>query len=189
MLIGNVMVDCGLPYSRIKEYLYDVDVLLITHRHTDHIKATTYKRIRKEFPSIKVVANYEVAYLFDVDIIINAGNPVSVGGHLFTAFEGEHDVLCYGYVWDDKDKILIYATDMHDYSTAPELAYDMFFLECNHDEHKLKAVKNARKKYGYDVYSAGQRHCSTQRAYGFYYAHRSSKDAPMIELHQSERFY
>lgn len=190
VVIENVMVDCGLPYSKIKESLYEVDYLLITHRHTDHIKDSTFKKIRAEFPNITVISNYDVAYLYDVDITCNAGYPVEVGGYSFMPFEGNHNVLCYGYTWVTNGKRVIYATDMTDFSGAPEQEYDVFFLECNHDEHKLKAVMNTgRRKFGYDVYAAGMRHCSTQRAYGFYYSYRSSKDAPMIELHKSERFY
>lgn len=193
VVIENVMVDCGLPYLAIKDKLYDVDILLITHKHSDHIVASTYKKIRQNFPNITVIANYEVAYLYDVDIVCNENVPVSYGGYEFIPFRGEHgDVLCYGYTWKFEDLEIIYATDMSNFDLAPDKQYDYLFLESNHDEHKLNAIESyykGKKKYGYDVYASSMRHCSTQRCKGFYYTHRKSKESPLIELHISSRFY
>ena len=56
------MFDCGVPFSHMKEDLYKVDALLITHAHSDHIKPATFERIRKEFPMISIFANADVAY-------------------------------------------------------------------------------------------------------------------------------
>lgn len=193
VVIENIMVDCGLSYSKIKESLYDVDILLITHKHSDHIKNTTFERIREEFPNITVIANYEVAYLYDVDIICNENVPVEVEDYIILPFRGEHgDVLCYGYTWSFNGLEIIYATDMNNFNLAPDKEYDYLFLESNHDEHKLNAVESRYKgikNYGYDVYASSMRHCSTQRCKGFYFTHRRSKDSPLIELHISSRFY
>lgn len=193
VLIENVMVDCGLPYIRIKDALYETDILLLTHKHTDHILKSTFEKIRREFPNIIVIANYEVAYLYDVDIICNENLPVEVEDYTFTPFRGEHgDTLCYGYTWEVKGLDIIYATDMSDFHNAPDKKYDYLFLESNHDKLKLNAVKSsykAKKTYGYDVYTSSLRHCSTQKCKGFYFSHRRDKSSPLIELHMSSRFY
>lgn len=183
------MVDCGLSYNQIKENLYDIDYLLITHKHSDHINPRTYKRIREEFPNIITIANYEVAYEYDVDIICNAGIPVEIDFYKFIPFEGNHDVLTYGYTWEKDGLSIIYATDMTNFDNAPQKKYDYLFLESNHDERKLNAVYGKRKKYGYDAYLAGKRHCSTQKCLGFYYMNRRNKESELIELHKSQRFY
>lgn len=193
VVIENIMIDCGLPFSSLKDALYDVDILLITHKHTDHIKERTYERIRKEFPNITTVSNYEVAYLYDVDIVCNEKVPFEVGEYIITPFRGEHgSVLCYGYTWTVNGNDVIYATDMSNYNFAPDREYDYLFLESNHDEHKINAIESrykGRKMYGYDVYASALRHCSTQKCKGFYFTHRKSKDSPLIELHMSSRFY
>lgn len=193
IVIENVMIDCGLPFISIKESLYDIDVLLITHKHSDHIKDSTYNRIRKEFPNIITIANYEVAYKYDVDMICNEGVPVEAAGYIFLPFRGEHgDVLSYGYCWEYDDQKIIYATDMNNFDNAPDIKFDYLFLESNHDEHKINAIESyykGKKKYGYDVYASAHRHCSTQKCLGYYYAHRKNKDSKLIELHKSSRFY
>ena len=47
VIINDIMVDCGVAFKRLKEYLYDIKYLLLTHIHSDHIKPTTLKRIKK----------------------------------------------------------------------------------------------------------------------------------------------
>lgn len=189
VVIENIMVDCGLPYKKIADYLYDIDYLLLTHIHSDHINSKTFNRIREEFPNITVIGNYEVAYLYDIDIICNANVPVEIDLYKFIPFEGEHNVLVYGYTWQRKGFEIIYATDMNNFENAPDQKYDYLFLESNHDEKKLNAVAGKTRQYGYDVFRAGKRHCSTQKCLGYYYAHRRNKNSQLIELHKSKRFY
>lgn len=197
--IENVMVDCGVPFKKIKDVLYDIDVLLITHRHSDHISLSTYKHIRKDFPNITVITNEDVSDLLegDVDEIINIREPVEAFGYEFHAFNCVHDVMAYGYYWRWENEEtgetadIIYATDTRDFRFAPrEMKFDYLFLESNHDERKLNAIKhNARRQFGYDAYAGGKRHASTQICKGYYYMHRRDKDSELIELHKSERFY
>lgn len=184
------MVDCGMPFSKMKEDLYLVDTLLITHRHTDHIKPRVYERIREEFPNIRVAANWDVASRYEVDVICNEGYPFELGGIEYLPFRGHHGVLCYGYAWELDGQSVIYATDMASLKMAPhDRLYDWMFLESNHDQHKLMAAMGNNRKYGYDAYGAGLMHCSTQECLGFYYTHRRSTDSTLVELHKSDRFY
>ena len=128
-----------------------------------------------------------------MDIVIEQGDEEEVGEYVFEAFEAIHDVVNSGYCWtvekDDEKYDIIYCTDSKDFRYAPDRQYDYLFLESNHDENIINAIKNPRKKYGYDVIKNASRHCSTQRAKGFYYKHRRSKESEFIELHKSSRFY
>ncbi|WP_145424554.1 MBL fold metallo-hydrolase [Staphylococcus haemolyticus] len=189
VIINDVMVDCGIAFKKLKEYLYDVKYLLLTHIHSDHIKPTTLKRIKKEFPHIKVIGNYEIAQLYDVDHIINAGFPMDIDNYTFEAFECVHDVVTYGYTWSFNDNEIIYATDTNSLENAPERKYDYLFLESNYDVEKLELARGKRSKYGYDPYISGLRHLSTKDCKTFYYLNRRDKESKLIELHMSERFY
>ncbi|MFT4528672.1 hypothetical protein [Staphylococcus haemolyticus] len=189
VIINDIMVDCGVAFKRLKEYLYDIKYLLLTHIHSDHIKPTTLKRIKKEFPHIKVIGNYEIAQLYDVDHIINAGFPMDIDNYTFEAFECVHDVVTYGYTWAFNDNEIIYATDTNSLENAPERKYDYLFLESNHDVEKLELARGKRSKYGYDPYISGLRHLSTKDCKTFYYLNRRNKESKLIELHMSERFY
>jgi L-ascorbate metabolism protein UlaG (beta-lactamase superfamily) len=191
VVIDDIMVDCGVPFKKMKDYLYDVSVLLLTHIHSDHIKESTLKNIVVMFPHIEIYGNYEVAQVFSEYPIkvINTGVPFTTrNGILIEAFECIHDVVCYGYMFNTSGLDVIYATDTSDLRHAPDRKFDYFFIESNHDEKKLVQLANARS-FGYNVIAGAQRHMSTQTAKTFYYMHRKGKDAKFIELHMSSRFY
>lgn len=189
VLINDVLVDCGVSFKKLKPYLYDVKFLLLTHIHSDHIKSSTLVNVKKRFPHIRVIGNYEVAQLFEIDHIINAGFPIDVDNYTFEAFECEHDVITYGYTWEYKNENIIYATDTSTLKNAPTKKYDYLFLESNYDETKLERARGKRSNYGYDPYLSGLRHLSTKDCKTFYYLNRRDKNSELIELHKSERFY
>jgi hypothetical protein len=188
VIINDVMVDCGVAFKHIKEELYGIKYLLLTHTHTDHLNIKTLTQIAMSFPRITIIGNYEVHDYFNCNIIANAGFDIVTEDYRFRPFECCHDVLCYGYTWEHEGESIIYATDTSTLKNAPEKKYDWFFLESNHDEVKLEAVRNERRG-NYSPYLSGKRHLSTQQAKTFYYLHRSSAEAELVELHKSERFY
>ncbi|MBS4750993.1 MBL fold metallo-hydrolase [Carnobacteriaceae bacterium zg-ZUI78] len=187
VVIENIMIDCGVSFNRIKEQLYNVDYLLLTHIHSDHINVSTLKKIKKLFPNILMIGNYEVANYVDIDIIANSGYHVKNVPIDFLPFECVHDVLTYGYMWTMKKKRIIYATDTNNLNNVPnDEKFDYFFIESNYDEDKIKL---AQAKKGYDPKMSAIRHLSTQKAKAFYYLRRKNKQSKLIELHKSERFY
>jgi ribonuclease BN (tRNA processing enzyme) len=188
VIIGDVMIDCGVSFNKIKEDLYSIKYLLITHIHSDHLNKVTLQQIIKKFPRIVIIGNYEVHGAAHTNIIANAGFPVQTEDYIFYPFECEHDVLTYGFVFEQNGKRIIYCTDTGSMDEAPDGQFDYFFLESNHDEEKLEAARGL-KKGTYDPYLSGKRHLSTQRAKAFYYMRRSGREAEFIELHKSSRFY
>lgn len=187
--INDVMIDCGIPFNRMKNDLYECRYLLITHTHSDHINKSTLKAIKKQFPRIEIIGNFEVAQSVGVSRICNPGYMVETNEYNFMPFQCVHDVECTGFVWQHKGNEIIYATDTNSLEFAPDCKYDYMFLESNYDKYKIEAIKNPRKTYGYDVTDGAHRHLSTQRCKEFYYTHRKSKESPLIELHMSSRFY
>lgn len=184
----NIMFDCGVPFNKIKEELYEIKYLLITHIHSDHLNKVTLLQIMKKFPTIKIIGNYEVQQAFHVNIIANEGFPIETEDYTFLPFKCEHDVLTYGYTFEISGERIIYCTDTATMDFAPDYFYDWFFIESNHDEKKLEAARNEYKG-GYSPYLSGKRHLSTQQARAFFYMRRRSKESQFIELHKSQRFY
>ena len=100
VIINDVMVDCGVPFSKIKKQLYDIKYLLITHVHGDHLKLKTLQQIAAQFPRICIIGNYEVHAAYNCNIIANAGFDVVTDDYIFHPFELVHDVLTYGFTWE-----------------------------------------------------------------------------------------
>jgi L-ascorbate metabolism protein UlaG (beta-lactamase superfamily) len=188
VVINDVMVDCGVPFMKIRDKLYSIKYLLITHTHSDHLNIKTLEGIATLFPRITIIGNYEVNHFWMCNKIANAGFPIETDDYFFTPFECVHDVLCYGYTWSYEGQEIIYATDTSTLEFAPKKKYDWLFLESNHDEEKLEAARNMTKG-SYNPYLSGKRHLSTQQAKIFYYMNRKNQGSQLIELHQSVRFY
>lgn len=187
--IENIMIDCGIPFTRMKEDLYKVDSLLITHAHSDHVKPRTLERIRKEFPNIRVYANADVAYRYTVDKVIGTAPFKVRGKKRVIPFDGVHDVPVTGFVLLIEDLNVLYMTDSARVNPPGDIKFDYMFLESNFDERKLRELSKQYKRRGYDPYSSVTRHLSTQKCKEFYYVNRQNEKSVLIELHQSHRFY
>lgn len=187
--IENLMFDCGIPFKEMKEELYKVDSLFITHSHSDHVKEATLKAIRKEFPRIKVYGNANVAYQFDVDVVVGTAPVKLKRNRTVIPFDGVHDVPVTGYLVKMKDINLLYMTDTAKVELPEDIPLDYVFLESNYDETKLRQLAKQYRRRGYNPMESSLRHLSTQKCKEFYYVHRRDKDSKLIELHQSHRFY
>lgn len=194
VLIGDVLVDCGISFKKVKPYMKYVKYLIITHIHSDHLKLNTYNKIRQLYPHIVCIGNWEVAQNVVVDIISQNGKPVEHKGRAFVGIEVPHDVTTYAYTWEIDGGRVLYCTDASDITPVAEYLngdkINYFFLESNHDEKKVELIReDAYAKYGYDAYSGAKRHLSTQVAKTFYYMNRVNRDSLWVELHKSSRFY
>lgn len=188
--IENVLIDAGVPFAKLKSELHKVDTLLLSHVHSDHVKVSTVLAIKKLYPHIKVIGNYEIKYIVNLDVISNHNIPIKLKKGLeIIPFKCVHDVETQGFVLTFHEMRIVYATDTASLENAPDGEYDWFFLEANHDESKIMALMGKRDKYGYNIFSRGMNHLSSQNCKAFYYMRRRSKESPLIELHQSSRFY
>lgn len=188
VVIEDIMIDCGVPFKKIKGHLYDKKYLLLTHIHGDHIKPKTLENIKRMFPKITIIGNWEVHQQYGVNIVCNAGFEVVTDYYTFLPFECNHDVLTYGFTWKYQDNNIIYVTDTGDMKNAPtDRKYDYFFMESNHDQRIIDQIDSSN--YGYDVQASATRHLSTQQGKGFFYTNRRNKKAVWEELHKSTRFY
>lgn len=187
--IENMMFDCGIPFKDMKEELYKVDSLFITHSHSDHVKEATLKSIHKEFPRITVYGNANVAYQFDVDVVVGTAKVKLKKNRVVIPFDGIHDVPVTGYIVQMKGINILYMTDTAKVELPEDIPLDYVFLESNYDETKLRQMAKQYQRKGYNPMESSLRHLSTQKCKEFYYVHRRDKDSKLIELHQSHRFY
>lgn len=191
------MIDCGLPYKKLKEDLYKCQYLLITHDHLDHVNRPALNRIAKEFPNIEIYSTYKVARLNDTVRAINTDYlPIWLqkAGCNMWAVPVPHDTLCFAYVLEFADIDLVYATDLKntdDLSSFTEengFRYDWTFLESNYDETKLRMLGDSWHGQ-YNAYvDSSERHLSKDESLRFYVKYRK-EGSEYVELHKSSRFY
>lgn len=192
--IENIMIDCGIPFAKMKEELYKCNTLLITHSHSDHVKPQTLMRIMSEFPRIQIYGNPDVAYQYHVNTILGTQRIRLKGKReiYVTPIDGVHDVpvKMFDIEFRDIDVEVFYGTDTSVVTNPRGSKFDYIFIESNYDEQKLREISKQYKRKGYDPYTdSSVRHLSTQKCKAFYYINRRDEESPLIELHQSSRFY
>lgn len=190
VIIGDMMFDCGVAYNKIRKYLYNIKYVIITHVHCDHLNLTTLEKIRKEFPRIEFIANYDVGQRTFIHHLVGDETILALKDRVIKSFPCIHDVPTHGFVINMRDLNIIYVTDTSNLDHAPSGKYDYLFIESNHCENKIAAIQNnAEQKYGYDAWENAMRHLSTQKSKAFYYINRKNENSKWIELHKSSRFY
>ncbi|NLT19134.1 MAG: putative metallo-hydrolase YycJ [Firmicutes bacterium ADurb.Bin080] len=147
------LIDCGLCFSELKNRLFSIDVkiedlegVVITHEHIDHIKSAKILSRRCEIP---VYARYEtMPKLVEIlgcfeGICYEQGEILTVGDMEITSFSTPHDAVApVGYMITDKDSKAVYATDLG--CVTSELinvsnGAGLVMIESNYDPEMLKS--------------------------------------------------
>lgn len=151
----KILLDAGLScrmteqsMHSIGERLEDIDAILVTHCHTDHIAGIPQIVKKYNKPVYTYYQNY--TYLArhigsGKSIIELNGNDFFVGDITVSPFELLHDVHCFGYSFYHQGKKITVMTDLGKVTPAViENAIDsnIIMIESNHDIEKLKENHN-----------------------------------------------
>jgi len=157
-----LMLDCGLPYSKVKDYLDKIKIIFCCHIHQDHLKKTTIKKIAYEKPNIKfLVGNFLVDELvklgvskkniitFDIEKWFDVGIFKVKMDYLF------HDVPnnCLHIEFKNGEK-LFYATDTNSIDHIKAEGYDLYLIEANYltDDELIEKIKEQEEKGEFSYY-------------------------------------
>jgi len=138
----TILIDVGISYCKIKEKLNflgykieDVNYILITHAHEDHIKSLNSFSMKKIFSSVKIPGLINN---------INKNEEIKLGSYNITSFPLSHDVACCGYKINYNDETLVYLTDTGyvNYKVLPCIKNATYYIfESNHDIEMLMNSK------------------------------------------------
>ena len=156
ILNDYLMLDCGLSYKKIQEYLDKIKVIFISHRHSDHFNKATIRKIAYEYPSIKfLVGHHLVVELLlcgvkEKNIItLDIEKWYDIGAFKVRLDFLFHDVPndCIHIQFKDGQKLL-YATDTTSMDNVVANGYDYYFIEANYDtnEELEKKIREAKEK-------------------------------------------
>ena len=180
ILLGNgILLDCGIPYSKIKPYLKNIKAIFISHLwlHLDHCKDSTIKKIAFEYPNIKFITN-EVNTTHLVEIGVNKRNIFAL------KLEKWYDIgICkvrLDYLIHDKPNCslkinqngykLIYIVDTSSVDHIEAKDYDFAYIEGNYldDEELNKKIEQDKLNNKYSHYERVKRtHLSQLQALNF----------------------
>lgn len=187
----EILIDCGIPYKKLEPYAKGLKLVLLTHRHSDHFKTATIRRLHQERPTLRFgCCEWMVGPLVEAGVdkhvidLYKPGNTYIYGypPHLQLCPESlVHDVenCCYHMVFgteQDGEKVF-YATDTGTLDGIEANDYDYYFVEANHTQADIEAraaEKLAKGKFAYE-YRAAANHLSYEQAMDWLYQNMGPK--------------
>lgn len=149
----HILADCGASGKKIEQALNeinispeDIDALLITHEHTDHIQGAGVLARRYKLPIYATAHTHRAMKIGSVsDELINEVSPdttFEIGGIGITPFKIPHDASNpVGYTFTDGFEKAAIATDigcMSEYILSHLYGCSQIILESNHDVEMLR---------------------------------------------------
>ncbi len=135
---GNFLIDCGITKKLLVSRLAtcgkgieDIDYLLVTHSHSDHISGIKFIPEEKWFASINVLKEE-----LPKDHYLVPFRKMIFGETVVTTLTLSHDAPSVGFLFEDGEESLVYLTDT---GYIPELSLDYmnnadyYIIESNHD--------------------------------------------------------
>lgn len=181
---GNILIDCGVTYKTLQPFLRSIEIVLLTHIHSDHFKKSTIKKLAKERPKLRFACG---SWLRDklVDCGVSPGNidvlsmnkMYNYGSFKVSPFILYHDVDQCGWRVFTRNQKLFYATDTKTLEGIEAKNYDVYLVEANYEEDELKERIQKKQENGEFCYefTVPDRHLSKKQADDFLFAQMGDK--------------
>lgn len=182
-LFGELMIDCGLPYSKIKDHVKSV--VLLTHTHGDHFNKDAIRKLAINHEATFYALPYlcEKLQTIGIDnfIEVEAGKVYKIGEYMVSPVMAYHDVENVGYRIMHKDLKHFHITDTATLEGITARNYTSASIECNHCEiEALKLIERARENGEFShLAGAMNSHLSVQKAIEFIKANNIKEITPI----------
>lgn len=193
VLYGSVLVDCGVSFSKLKPYIQQIQLVLLTHAHSDHLNVRTLQMLQKARPAVRIgCPEYLVSELSGLDNIdiYQVGVLYDYGRFQVSPVKLYHDKPNCGYRIFIEGKKILHCTDTATLEGITARGYDLYAIEHNYcEEYIQQAIEEAHAKGEYThAYGNINTHLSIQQARAFIEANRK-ESSEVLELHKSRSFY
>ncbi len=175
----NILIDCGIPFKKLEGYHKKIQLVLLTHIHSDHFNKTTLKKLALERPTIRFgCGKWLVNSLLALGInkrnidVYDMDKTYDYGLFKIIPFFLIHNVENYGYKIHFNNFKLFYATDCNNLNGIEAKNYDLYMVEANYTEKGIKErikQKELNGEYVYE-YNSLKNHLSKEKADNFIYS-------------------
>lgn len=160
ILNDKILIDCGVSFKELKDYYKKLQVVLLTHEHSDHFNPITIKRLAMERPVLRFgCCRWLVKELVAAGVPKDNIDVYEIGKiYDYTTFKVcpvklYHDVENCGYrVFVGIEKA-IYATDTGTIAGITAKHYDLYLIEANYNTEEINkriAEKQGTGEYIYE---------------------------------------
>ena len=174
LIQDHILIDCGVPFKALKPYVKQIQLVLLTHIHSDHFKSRTVAALASERPALRWgCCAWMVQALADagvdrkrIDVLFPGGIYRYQGIGEITPERVPHNIPNCGYRIKTGGERLFYATDAASLDEISAKGYDLYLIEANHTEAELQERMEAKLAAGEFAYefAAAQNHLSREQA-------------------------
>ena len=189
-----IMVDCGVSLKALQAVKRSLKIVLLTHKHSDHLKIRTLQRLQAERPTLRVACGdfllEELPCIKNIDVL-QVGKIYDYGAFKVSPVKLYHDVPNFGWrIFLPNGQKIFHATDTVHLEGITAKGYDLYAIEHNYcEEYIQEAIEEARANGEYThAYGNINTHLSIQQAMAFIEANRK-ESSEVLELHKSRSFY
>ena len=160
---NKILVDCGVPFKALEPFAKDLNLVLLTHRHSDHFKRSTIRRLSKERPTLRfaccewmlpcLIQEHVQPSRIDVLKKENAWYNYRNLGIRLKQQHTLHDVPNCCWHIEVNGKKTFYATDLATTEGIEAPGYDLYLIEANREREELErtiAEKREREEFVYE---------------------------------------
>jgi len=189
-----IMVDCGVSLKALEAVKRSLKIVLLTHKHSDHLKLRTLQRLQAERPTLRVACGdfllEELPCIKNIDVL-QVGKIYDYGAFKVSPVKLYHDVPNFGWrIFLPNGQKIFHATDTVHLEGISAKGYDLYAIEHNYcEEYIQQAIEEAQANGEYThAYGNINTHLSIQQARAFIEANRK-ESSEVLELHKSRSFY
>ncbi len=189
-----IMVDCGVTFKALETVKRSLKIVLLTHKHSDHLKIRTLQRLQAERPTLRVACGdfllEELPCIKNIDVL-QVGKIYDYGAFKVSPVKLYHDVPNFGWrIFLPNGQKIFHATDTAHLEGISAKGYDLYAIEHNYcEEYIQQAIEEARANGEYThAYGNINTHLSIQQARAFIEVNRK-ESSEVLELHKSRSFY
>lgn len=189
---NNILIDCGVPYKALNDVYRDLTIVLLTHIHSDHFKASTVKKLASERPTLRfacgewlVPALVGCGVAKDKIDVLSANTKYNYGSFEIIPETLTHNVSNFGWHIFIGDKKIFYATDTGNLNGIEAKGYDLYMVECNYEQEEIEErikEKEANGEYVYE-YEVFANHLEKKQTDEFILANIGEK-SEYVYLHE-----
>lgn len=170
---NHILIDCGVTFKALKNVYKDLQIVLLTHIHTDHFNGKTIKRLADERPTIRIgCCEWLVNDLVEAGVpkqqidVFEIGKIYDYKAFKVSPIKLYHNVPNCGYRIFANGEKAIYATDTEHLQGITAKDYDLYMIEANYTDEDLQERINAKLEageYSYEL-NVASRHLSHEQA-------------------------
>ena len=133
VLDNRILIDCGVTFKKLMAVYRDIDIVLLTHIHSDHFKHATIRMLAYERPMLRFACG---EWLYDelkrcgansknIDVL-NIGEKYDYGYFEIIPVKLYHNVPNCGFKIKLLGQKVFYATDTMTFQGVSAKNYDLY---------------------------------------------------------------